>query len=182
MRFLTSIAAVGAILTTASAVPAALPLGARGIATNTTTAGTNGTVNSFADSCSTYGVHQVDHDAWLGAYCRDGTGSTPYSSLNLNHCIANNAGTMEAREDGNFAQSCNRMLIHGARPVLYAYCNNGRYPQESVIDLGTVLKLTYIVAVKEISSIMIMAAFTALDATLRRGDHLRDGGINYRDR
>lgn len=44
---------------------------------------------------------------------------------------------MEAREDGNFAQSCDRMLIHGAHPILYAYCNNGRYPQETVIDLGT---------------------------------------------
>lgn len=41
---------------------------------------------------------------------------------------------MEARDDGNFALSCNRMLIHGAHPILYAYCDNGRYPEETVID------------------------------------------------
>ncbi|KAI0104201.1 Cyanovirin-N [Nemania sp. FL0031] len=139
MRFVIPTAVLSAILAAASAAPTALALRALGITVNATAAGnasTNGTVNSFADSCKTYGVHQVKHDAFLGAYCRDGSGDSPYSSINLNHCIANDAGIMVARQDGNFAQSCNRMLIHGARPVLYAFCNNGRYPQETVIDLG----------------------------------------------
>ncbi|KAI0476742.1 hypothetical protein F4859DRAFT_480009 [Xylaria cf. heliscus] len=97
---------------------------------------TNGTVDSFADSCTTYSVHQLTHDAWLGAFCLARDGSQPYSSLNLNLCIANNMGKMEARENGDFAQTCDRMLIHGARPILYAFCDNGHYPEETVIDLG----------------------------------------------
>lgn len=44
---------------------------------------------------------------------------------------------MEAGDNGDFAQTCNRMLIHGARPILYAFCDNGSYPEETVIDLGT---------------------------------------------
>ncbi|KAI0191287.1 hypothetical protein EV127DRAFT_429133 [Xylaria flabelliformis] len=97
---------------------------------------TNGTINSFADSCTTYSVHQLNHDAWLDASCRAHDGSQPYSSLNLNLCIANNLGEMVARDNGNFAQTCNRMLIHGARPILYAFCDNGSYAEESIIDLG----------------------------------------------
>ncbi|TRX94759.1 hypothetical protein FHL15_004220 [Xylaria flabelliformis] len=97
---------------------------------------TNGTFKSFADSCTTYSVHQLNHDAWLGASCRAHDGSQPYSSLNLNLCIANDLGKMVARDYGNFAETCNRMLIHGARPILYAFCDNGSYAEESVIDLG----------------------------------------------
>ncbi|KAI0550193.1 Cyanovirin-N [Xylaria curta] len=97
---------------------------------------TNGTINSFADSCTTYAVHQLNHDAWLGASCRAHDGSQPYSSLNLNLCIANNHGQMVARDNGDFAQTCDRMLIHGARPILYAFCDNESYAEESVIDLG----------------------------------------------
>ncbi|KAI0400844.1 hypothetical protein F4802DRAFT_601605 [Xylaria palmicola] len=126
-------------LATIAAVSTALSAGPRMLANAmnaTAPSGTNGTVHSFADSCTTYSIHQVDHDAYLGAVCRAEDGSQPYSSLNLNLCIANTFGQMEACADGDFAQTCNRMLIHGARPVLYAYCDNGKYPVETTIDLG----------------------------------------------
>ncbi|KAI0199679.1 Cyanovirin-N [Astrocystis sublimbata] len=96
----------------------------------------NGTINSFADSCTSYGLSELSHDAWLGAYCRAYDGSQPYTSLNLNLCIANDFGKLAARKNGGFAQSCDRMLIHGARPILYAYCDNGKYAEETVIDLS----------------------------------------------
>lgn len=49
--------------------------------------GANGTVDSFADSCESYRVHQVGQDAWLGGYCRDSSDEHPYSSLNLNQYV-----------------------------------------------------------------------------------------------
>ncbi|GAW12796.1 hypothetical protein ANO14919_021670 [Xylariales sp. No.14919] len=58
------------------------------------------------------------------------------ASTNSTVCITNNMGKMEAREDGYFGVSCNRMLSHGSHPVLYAFCNNGRYPEETTIDTG----------------------------------------------
>ncbi|KAH8161173.1 hypothetical protein CIB48_g7068 [Xylaria polymorpha] len=140
MRFIAAIAAINSSVVAAAAL--AVPTGgaqvSRGSVNTTTPAhpNTNGTINSFADSCTTYGVHQLNHDAWLGAYCRAHDGSQPYSSLNLNLCITNNFGKMEAGDNGDFAQTCNRMLIHGARPILYAFCDNGSYPEETVIDLG----------------------------------------------
>ncbi|KAI8947421.1 hypothetical protein F4801DRAFT_582391 [Xylaria longipes] len=138
MRFLATVAATSSIIAAALAVPTGGAHVSRGAVNMTAPAhpSTNGTINSFADSCTTYGVHQLNHDAWLGAYCRAHDGSQPYSSLNLNLCIANNFGKMEAREDGDFAQTCNRMLIHGARPILYAFCDSGSYSEETVIDLG----------------------------------------------
>ncbi|KAI0975984.1 Cyanovirin-N [Xylaria arbuscula] len=123
MRFLATIATVGALLGAADAAPS--------ITTNT-----NGTVYSFADSCDSYSVHQSGTDVHLSASCRDKNGDWLYSELNLNHCIANSFGFMVARQDGNFGQTCNRMLFHGARPVLYAFCSDGKYPQETVLDTG----------------------------------------------
>lgn len=96
MRFLATTAAISAILASASAVRIALAPGARYMATNMTAAGnasTNGTINSFADTCSTYWVHEADHEAWLNAYCRDGTGSSPSSSLNLNQYVPSHRRT-----------------------------------------------------------------------------------------
>ncbi|RWA13844.1 hypothetical protein EKO27_g1242 [Xylaria grammica] len=124
MRFHAVIATVGALVNAAPTLR-----GPRG-------ASTNSTMYSFADSCNTYTVHQVSDDVWLGAYCRNHDGAWPYSRINLNHCITNNMGKMEAREDGYFGVSCNRMLFHGSHPVLYAFCNNGRYPEETTIDTG----------------------------------------------
>ncbi|KAI1196632.1 hypothetical protein F5X97DRAFT_325306 [Nemania serpens] len=135
MHFLSTLAAISGTFAVAFAIPSATTGGAMTTAIAIAN-GANGTVDSFADSCESYRVHQVGQDAWLGGYCRDSSDEHPYSSLNLNHCIANNFGKMEARDDGNFALSCNRMLIHGAHPILYAYCDNGRYPEETVIDLG----------------------------------------------
>ncbi|KAI1757839.1 hypothetical protein F4782DRAFT_525653 [Xylaria castorea] len=139
MRFFATIAAINSFIAVTLAVPTGGVFVSRGAVNVTGPAhpSTNGTVNSFADSCTTYGVHQLNHDAWLGASCRAHDGSQPYSSLNLNLCIANSLGKMEARDDGNFAQTCNRMLIHGTRPILYAFCVNGSYSEETVIDLGT---------------------------------------------
>ncbi|KAI1116104.1 hypothetical protein F5Y14DRAFT_86256 [Nemania sp. NC0429] len=132
MRVLSTIVAISGTIAVALAIPGTTTEGVQATATTTT----NGTVDSFADTCESYRVHQSGQDVWLGGYCRNSSNEQPYSSLNLNHCIANDFGKMAARDDGNFAQSCNRMVIRGARPILWAYCNNGRYPEETVIDLG----------------------------------------------
>ncbi|KAI0526519.1 hypothetical protein F5B22DRAFT_163311 [Xylaria bambusicola] len=96
----------------------------------------NSTVYSFADSCNGYKVNQIGVDVWLSASCRNTTGDWPYSQINLDHCIANNKGTMEAREDGYFGRTCDRMVMHGIPPVLYAFCNNGHEAMETVLDIG----------------------------------------------
>ncbi|KAF2970254.1 hypothetical protein GQX73_g3257 [Xylaria multiplex] len=96
----------------------------------------NGTAYSFGDSCNTYSAYQSGTDIVLSASCHNKSGGFPYSSINLNHCITNNMGQMEARKDGNFGLSCNRMLFHGAQPILYGFCSNGKYPQEAAIDVG----------------------------------------------
>ncbi|KAI0417640.1 hypothetical protein F5X98DRAFT_374526 [Xylaria grammica] len=66
------------------------------------------------------------------------TNSTVYSladSCNT-YTVHQVSDDMKAREDGYFGVSCNRMLSHGSHPVLYAFCNNGRYPEETTIDTG----------------------------------------------
>ncbi|KAI1313678.1 Cyanovirin-N [Xylaria venustula] len=124
MRFLATIATIGALLGAANAAPS----------TNT-----NGTVHSFTDSCdNTYQVYQHDTTVHLSASCRSESGDWLYSELDLNHCIANSLGSMVARKDGNFGQTCNRMGLHGggSHPLLYAYCSDGKYAQLAVIDMG----------------------------------------------
>lgn len=71
MHFLSIITAISGVV--AVAIP------------NTTA--TNGTIDSFSDSCETYGVWQVSHDIWLGGYCRNNANEHPYSSLNLNQYV-----------------------------------------------------------------------------------------------
>ncbi|TGJ80342.1 hypothetical protein E0Z10_g8422 [Xylaria hypoxylon] len=135
MRFLAAITAVSGLVGAAPTVQGAWDT------SNVTVSGTNNTVYSFANSCNTYTVHQASGNVLLSAYCRDNTGAWPSraSQINLNHCIANNMGQMEAREDGYFGLSCNRMLFHGAQPILYAFCSNGHYPEETVLDVGNFL-------------------------------------------
>ncbi|KAI0533147.1 hypothetical protein GGR58DRAFT_506648 [Xylaria digitata] len=130
MRFLAVFAAVCALVCAAPTIQDLRDIG------NATVDGNNGTVYSFGNSCNTYSVYQSDTDVTLGAFCRNKSGGSPYSSVSLNHCITNNMGQMEARKDGNFGLSCNRMIFHGAQPVLYAFCSNGKYPQETAINVG----------------------------------------------
>ncbi|KAI1426019.1 hypothetical protein F5Y12DRAFT_713675 [Xylaria sp. FL1777] len=134
MRFILTIVAIcAALLHGAAAAPSAQRPRA-----NTTTAA-NSTVYSFADSCNSYTVYQTGDDVWLGAYCHNKEGAFPYSKLNLDHCITNNMGQMEARKDGYFGRTCNRMIFHdfyGFRPILEGYCSNGNYPQETILNVG----------------------------------------------
>ncbi|KAI1359564.1 hypothetical protein F5Y08DRAFT_349544 [Xylaria arbuscula] len=119
-----------------SGAPSVLGAPAIDVTNATTPSSSNTTVYSFADSCNEYKVHQINEDVWLMASCRNDTGGWPYTQINLDHCITNNMGVMEARADGYFGRSCDRTLIHGARPVLYAFCDNGREFLETVLDIG----------------------------------------------
>ncbi len=48
-------------------------------------------------------------------------------------------GKMEAREDGYFGQTCNRMGFHGSHAVIWGFCSNGDYPVETAIDVGMLI-------------------------------------------
>ncbi|KAI0911524.1 hypothetical protein F4823DRAFT_560804 [Ustulina deusta] len=137
MRFLDSMTAMSAALYATSAAPSSrFP---RTTNTNMTAANpaTNTTVYSFADTCKPFSLYQHGEDVWLSGYCRDKSGAWPYAKINLNHCIANDMGKMEAREDGYFGQTCNRMGFHGSHAVIWGFCSNGHYPVETAIDVGT---------------------------------------------
>ncbi|GAP89255.1 hypothetical protein SAMD00023353_1200170 [Rosellinia necatrix] len=122
------------------AVAALFPAAPGALAAASTTAGihggTNGAIYTLVNNCDNFIVYQDDLGAWLGGFCRATNGSRHHSALNLNHCIANNFGKMEARNDGNFAHTCNGMVVDGARSVLYATCSDGLSSEESAINLG----------------------------------------------
>lgn len=90
MRFLSTVAAISGTIAVALAILSTTIEGTMATATATMTA-TNGTVDSFADSCESYRVHQVGQDAWLGGYCRNSLDEHPYSSLNLNQYVHSSA-------------------------------------------------------------------------------------------
>ncbi|KAI3337079.1 hypothetical protein HD806DRAFT_475576 [Xylariaceae sp. AK1471] len=133
MRFLATIVAISAIAVGAFAVPA--PLATTFPSTPGAGNGTiTGNVNTFIDSCNTLYVWQYKTDVYLGANCQADDHQRRYSSLNLNHCVTNRFGSMEARAEGQFGQSCRGMVQHGVS-YMYGYCSNGKYDEYTAIDL-----------------------------------------------
>ncbi|KAI0835184.1 Cyanovirin-N [Hypoxylon sp. FL0890] len=66
---------------------------------------------TFKNTCKRWELQQDGGNAWLMAYCADGSGGTWHSVLNLNHCIGNDAGKMVARSQGNFANTCHDLHL-----------------------------------------------------------------------
>ncbi|KAI0013973.1 CVNH domain-containing protein [Xylariaceae sp. FL0662B] len=94
----------------------------------TTTRATNdtasGRLDGFTDTCRRYTITQDGPNAWILAYCRDKGGLQWHSVLNLNHCIANDNGHMNPRQDGGFAASCHDLYLHSDL-TMTATCDGG---------------------------------------------------------
>ncbi|OTA68030.1 Cyanovirin-N [Hypoxylon sp. EC38] len=92
-----------------------------------------GHIATFKESCKRWQVKQDGGNAWLLAYCADGSGGTWNSVLNLNHCIGNDAGRIVARPQGNFANTC-RDLHLDAYARMSATCTPGDVSSSLVLN------------------------------------------------
>ncbi|KAI0148757.1 CVNH domain-containing protein [Xylariaceae sp. FL1272] len=91
--------------------------------------------DSFQNTCHNW---ELQGDAWFGAWCVDEKGLTRLSVINLNHCIANDFGTLVSRRDGDFASSCNKLSVQGDT-TFTAHCNNASGWSNGQIKLSDVL-------------------------------------------
>ncbi|KAI0389878.1 hypothetical protein F5Y17DRAFT_447188 [Xylariaceae sp. FL0594] len=121
------------ILSSASAAPA-LPTPPEVLNTSII-----GNIDSFSTSCYEYRAYQMGDNIYLSASCTNKSGAWVHTYINLNRCLYNNFGRLEARKDGNFGYSCDRMVQHG-ESSLYGYCDNGKEPVYAVIDLGPIVE------------------------------------------
>ncbi|KAK6852447.1 hypothetical protein PG995_010998 [Apiospora arundinis] len=78
--------------------------------------------------------HDLQHgNIWLDAYCRDDQGQLWHSVINLNHCLQNNAGTLEPAADGDFAQTCWMPALKGSPATfMTVFCSVGGQPNRQV--------------------------------------------------
>ncbi|KAI1816801.1 hypothetical protein GGS20DRAFT_160787 [Poronia punctata] len=99
---------------------------------------TIGNMDSYSSTCYEPYAYQFGTGIFLIATCHDKNKNWVRTHINLNRCIHNNFGHLEARKDGNFGFSCDRMVQHGYSG-LYGYCNNGKYMSYAAIDMGSFL-------------------------------------------
>ncbi|KAI1270493.1 CVNH domain-containing protein [Xylariaceae sp. FL1019] len=91
--------------------------------------------DSFEKTCHGW---ELQGNAWFGAWCGNGKGLTRLSVINLNHCIANDFGTLVGRRDGDFAASCNKLSVQ-KDTTFSAHCDNADGWSDGNIKLSEVL-------------------------------------------
>ncbi|KAB5589143.1 putative effector protein [Ceratobasidium theobromae] len=64
---------------------------------------------NFGASCDKIGTLVTGTD--LVAYCKKRDGSSAYSQLDMNKCIANYGGSLACASNGNFGKSCSNCQV-----------------------------------------------------------------------
>ncbi|KAF3926261.1 hypothetical protein ABW20_dc0105278 [Dactylellina cionopaga] len=81
------------------------------------------------NTCHNAGAALKGRDIYIQAFCGDGHGGYPFTSVNVNDCIANDDGNLHWRKNGGFSGSCSFDLSTGVQSngALLVRCrkNNG---------------------------------------------------------